>query len=151
MITNPNIQILEAAVKRLGTLIEEMVFVGGCATGMLLTDPAASPVRATIYVDVIVEVATLAQYHRFSNQLRQLGFIEDTNGGAPICRWKSDDAILGVMPTDPKILGFGNRWFTPAYEASEWDSLPSGKKIPVVARSLFSCHQARGLRQPWEK
>jgi hypothetical protein len=32
-----------------------MVFVGGCATGMLLTDPAASPVRATFDVDVIVE------------------------------------------------------------------------------------------------
>jgi len=44
-------------------------------------------VRATIDVDVIVEVTTLARHHRFSNQLRQLGFIEDTSGGAPICRW----------------------------------------------------------------
>jgi len=104
---------------------------------MLLTDPAASPVRATVDVDVIVEVATLARYHRFCNQLRQLGFIEDTSGGAPICRWKSDDAILDLMPTDPKILGFGNQWFTPAYEASEWASLPSGKNFRLLPAPYF--------------
>ena len=39
------------------------------------------PEIATIDVDVIVKVATLARYHWFSNQLRQLGFIEDTSGG----------------------------------------------------------------------
>lgn len=53
MIENPNIQILEAAVARLGTMTEMMAFVGGCTTGLLLTDPAASPVRATVDVDVI--------------------------------------------------------------------------------------------------
>ena len=67
MITNPNIEILEAAAERLITLNEEMVFVGGCATGLLLTDPAASPVRATIDVDVLVEVATLPNTICFLN------------------------------------------------------------------------------------
>lgn len=129
MIENPNIHILEAAAVRLGTMTEKMVFVGGSATGLLLTDPAASPVRATLDVDVIVEVATLARYHWLSDQLRQLGFIEDTSEEAPICRWIADDLILDVMPTDLKILGFGNQWFTPAYEASAWTVLPSGKQI----------------------
>ena len=68
--------------------------------------------KISVDVDVIVEVATLAQYHLLSDQLRQLGFIEDASAGAPICRWKADDVILDVMPTDPKILGFGNQWFT---------------------------------------
>jgi hypothetical protein len=39
------------------------VFVGGCAAGLLVTDPAASPVRATQDVDVVVEVVSLAGYH----------------------------------------------------------------------------------------
>ena len=137
MITNPNIQILEIAAERLITLTEEIVFVGGCATGLLLTDPASSPVRATIDVDVLVEVATLAEYHLLSEQLRQLGFVEDTSEDAPICRWKTSDAILDVMPTDPKILGFGNRWFTLAYEASEWTTLPSGKRIRLLQAPYF--------------
>jgi len=61
MQTNPNIQILEAAAERLITLTKEIVFVGGCATGLLLTDPATSPVRPTIDVDVLVEVASLVE------------------------------------------------------------------------------------------
>jgi predicted nucleotidyltransferase len=137
MITNPNIEILETAAERLKTLTEDMVFVGGCATGLLLTDPAASPVRPTIDVDVLVEVATLAEYHRLSEQLRQLGFVEDTSEDAPICRWKTPDVILDVMPTDPKILGFGNRWFTLAYKASEWTTLPSGKQIRLLPAPYF--------------
>ena len=137
MITNPNIQILEAAAERLRTLTEKMVFVGGCAAGLLLTDPAASPVRATIDVDVLVEVATLVEYYWLNKQLRQLGFIEDTSENAPICRWKTHDVILDVMPTDSDILGFGNRWFTLAYEASEWTTLPSGKRIRLLPATYF--------------
>jgi hypothetical protein len=137
MQTNPTIQILEAAAERLITLTEEIVFVGGCATGLLLTDPAASPVRPTIDVDVLVEVATLVEYHWLSEKLRQLGFDEDKSEDAPICRWKTSGVILDVMPTDPKILGFGNRWFTPAYAASEWTTLPSGKRIRLLPAPYF--------------
>ena len=46
-ITNPNLEILEAAVELLDELIDQLVFLGGCATGLLLTDMAAPPIRAT--------------------------------------------------------------------------------------------------------
>jgi len=38
---NPNIEILMFAVEQLEELADEMVFIGGCATGLLITDPAA--------------------------------------------------------------------------------------------------------------
>jgi len=41
---NPNIEILTMAVSKLGPVADEMVFLGGCATGLLITDPAAPPV-----------------------------------------------------------------------------------------------------------
>jgi len=145
MANNPNIQILEKAVKRLGAMADKMAFVGGCATGLLQTDPAASPIRATIDVDVIVEVATLARYHWLSDQLRRLGFIEDASEDAPLCRWKADDIILDVMPTDPKILGFGNQWFAPAYEASEWTVLPSGKQYGYYQPPILLPQSSRPL------
>jgi hypothetical protein len=88
-------------------------------------------------VDVLVEVATLVEYHRLSERLRRLGFVEDTSEDAPICRWKTADVILDVMPTDPGILGFGDRWFNLAYEASEWTTLPSGKRIRLLPSSYF--------------
>jgi len=107
-ILNPNIALLESAVYKLGTLSEEMVFVGGCATGLLLTDLAAPPIRATQDVDVLTEVATKGAYYKLSKKLRERGFTEDHRHGAPICRWVADDLLLDVMPTNPEILGFGS-------------------------------------------
>jgi hypothetical protein len=69
---NPNLEIMEIAVARLGELAEELVFLGGCATGLLITDTVAPPIRATKDVDVIVEVSSLNEYHRLSKRLRDL-------------------------------------------------------------------------------
>jgi hypothetical protein len=44
---DPNIEILAKVANALGELRARMTFVGGCATGLLITDPGASPVRAT--------------------------------------------------------------------------------------------------------
>jgi hypothetical protein len=56
--SNPNADRLLAAVEKLTPLLDRMVFVGGCATGLLISDPAATPVRPTLDVDVIVEIAS---------------------------------------------------------------------------------------------
>ena len=85
-VNNPNLLILEMAADKLGPLVDRVVFLGGCATGLLITDPAAPPMRTTIDVDVIVEVASLSGYHCFSSKLRERNFSEDSSPGAPICR-----------------------------------------------------------------
>jgi predicted nucleotidyltransferase len=137
MFKDPNLQILELAVERLGPLADEMVFLGGCATGLLLTDPGAPPVRATRDVDVIVEVATLGEYHRLSVRLRQRGFREDQDPDAPICRWTMEGLLLDVMPTSAAILGFGNEWYRPALKEAVFVELPSGNRIRMVTAPHF--------------
>ena len=126
---NPNIEILTMAVSKLGPVADEMVFLGGCATGLMITDPAAPPVRVTTDVDVITEVATLGEYYQLAERLRQRGFVEDQSQGAPICRWRLESTILDIMPTKPDVLGFGNQWYEPAVAAAEFVELPSGKSI----------------------
>jgi predicted nucleotidyltransferase len=74
---NPNLEILERVAHQLGPLANQMVFLGGCATGLLLTDVAAPPIRATQDVDVITEVASFQDYHRLAKKLRARGFKED--------------------------------------------------------------------------
>jgi hypothetical protein len=59
---NPNLELLELAAKQLRPLLSEIVFVGGCATGLLVDDPAAAPVRGTYDVDVIAEIGSYAEY-----------------------------------------------------------------------------------------
>lgn len=59
---NPNLALLELAAEQLRPLLSEIVFVGGCATGLLIDDPAAAPVRGTYDVDVIAEIGSCAEY-----------------------------------------------------------------------------------------
>lgn len=44
---DPNVAKVELIAHALGRLREKVVFVGGCAVGLLLTDPAAAPPRVT--------------------------------------------------------------------------------------------------------
>lgn len=136
-IQNPNLEILMLAVDQLGELADQMVFVGGCATGLLITDLAAPPIRVTRDVDAIVQVASRADYYQLSEALRSQGFSEDMSDDAPICRWVADNVILDVMPLDTEILGFGNEWYSPASENAEVIALPNGKKISMVSAPYF--------------
>src|SRR5258708_5311670 len=131
--------------ERLKRVLPEIVFVGGCTTGLLITDPAASPVRATDDVDVIVEVASYVEYARFSARLRDLGFSEDSSEGAPICRWVIDQMTLDVMPTNENILGFSNSWFKPAIEAAAIVDL-DGFELRVVTTPYFIATKLEAFR-----
>ena len=55
--------------------------------GLLLSDPAAPPIRVTRDIDALVELASLADYHRLSKRLRHAGFADYATDQAPICRW----------------------------------------------------------------
>jgi hypothetical protein len=111
-----NLAMIHHVATQLGELIDRVVFTGGAATGLLITDPAAGDVRQTMDVDLIVEATTTAEYHRLAKQLRELGFREDTSEGAPLCRWLIDEMIVDIMPIDKESLGFSNRWYAPAFE-----------------------------------
>lgn len=69
-----NLQRVVAVARQLGDFVQEVVFAGGAATGLLVTDPAIADVRPTIDVDVIVEVISHPDYFRLQERLRQQGF-----------------------------------------------------------------------------
>ena len=135
---NPNLQLLTDAAKLLEPILPELVFVGGCATALMITDNAAADVRPTFDVDAIAEITSYAAYTEFSEKLRKLGFQEDTREGAPLCRWRQNTTVLDVMPLDAKILGFSNTWYRPAMDHSEDRELEKGLKIRLVA-SVYFC------------
>ena len=116
---DPNRELLEAAVRLLRPLLDDLVFLGGCATGLFLTDTAAADLRPTKDVDAITEVASYAEYAKLSERLRELGLTEDTSEGAPLCRWRHGALIIDVMPTSADVLGFANRWYVPALASAQ--------------------------------
>jgi hypothetical protein len=134
---NPNLELLTDAAKLLEPLLDELVFVGGCATALLITDKAAAYVRPTFDVDAIAEISSYAEYTEFSERLKKIGFQEDTSEGAPLCRWRQKTTTLDVMPINPKILGFSNSWYRPAMDNAEERELEKGLKIRLVAPAYF--------------
>ncbi|HMD17096.1 MAG TPA: nucleotidyl transferase AbiEii/AbiGii toxin family protein [Terriglobales bacterium] len=133
---NPNAELLLSAVEKLVPLLDQIVFVGGCATGMLITDPGAAPVRPTVDVDAIVEIASYTELMALEDRLRQLGFEQPHVDGAPLCRWMHGDVILDLMPTDPKILGFSSRWYPQALASPETRSV-GGHQIRLISAPHF--------------
>ena len=142
---DPNRAQLEAAVRVLQPLLDELVFAGGCATGLLITDPAAGSVRPTMDVDVITEVASYAEYASLSERLRGLGLSEDSSEGAPTCRWRYRDLIIDVMPTDERVLGFSNRWYASAIAAARRITI-AGLDIRVVTAVYFLATKFEAFR-----
>lgn len=128
---DPNRANFERAVQLLTPLLDELVFVGGCATGLLITDEAAAGIRPTKDVDAIVEVASYSEYSRLSDRMRALGFREDTAVDAPLCRWRHHHLIVDLMPTDVSILGFTNRWYRSAMQFALTASIV-GRDVRIV-------------------
>ena len=48
---DPNRALFESVVHLLGPVLDDLVFVGGCTTGLFVTDPAAVGIRQTTDVD----------------------------------------------------------------------------------------------------
>lgn len=134
---DPNLAMLRLVADGLGPLVEDVVFVGGCAAGLLITDMAAPPTRETKDVDLIAEITTTHDYHLLSEKLRSRGFREEMRGNAIICRWHFGEVTVDVMPTESAILGFSNRWYAEAVTTAERICLPGGPEVRMVAAPWF--------------
>jgi len=142
---DPNLTLLEAAVRLLQPLLDDLVFVGGCATGLFITDPAAGGIRPTKDVDTITEVSSYAEYATLSERLRALKLHEDHREGAPTCRWRYGELTIDVMPTDERILGFSNRWYEPAI-ASAQNVTIAGLSIRLIIPVYFLATKLEAFR-----
>ncbi len=129
---------LSMVVERLGDLADEFVFVGGSVVPLLVTDEASPDCRPTIDVDVIVHVLRRHDYYALTERLAKIGFAIQM-GEDVICRFRSGELILDVMPTREDILTFSSRWYEPAINNFVFYELPGAKKIKVISAPLFLC------------
>ncbi len=81
-----NLRILEFVASKLGEIRDDVVFIGGCTTGLFITDPEFPDVRYTVDVDCIVDVISLNQYYQLEKKLAKQGFKKSLSEEV-ICRW----------------------------------------------------------------
>ena len=122
--------------------LREVAFVGGCTTGLLITDEASlDAVRFTDDVDLIVHVMGRGSWYRLQQDLATKGFRSSPEDEV-LCRMRlrdesATDLIVDFMPDDASILGFSNRWYADALREAGDHALPSGTVIRVVTPAYF--------------
>ncbi len=148
-----NIEQLIAVAEQLQNMKDEVVFVGGSTTALLVDDVAASQARQTEDVDFIVDIAISGDLYKFEDRMRQLGFKNDTSKGSHICSWTMDfhgqTLKVDAMPTDDKSLGFSNRWYKDSIESAWTKEIKKGLSVNVVdpvyfLGTKFEAYKGRG-------
>ena len=134
---DPNVAMVEIVVDALGDVADDVVLIGGCATGLLVTGPRAQRIRATLDVDLVAEATTLRDYHAIERRLLHRGFRHDTSSGAPICRWVGFGVTLDLMPSQAGVLAFHNQWYPLAVATAQPLTLPSERVIRLIAAPVF--------------
>jgi hypothetical protein len=122
---------------RLQPLLDQLVFVGGQVTELLITDPVAPRLRPTDDVDAICEAATRLDYHQLGERLKELGFAEDMSPGAPMCRWRAGTDVIDVMPADEEILHFKGDWYPIALRTAQSCSITDTLTIRIASAPAF--------------
>ncbi len=146
---DPNLALLMGMARAMGPLCEQVVFVGGCATGLLIDNPSLMDVRPTEDVDAIVEVASLVGYHQLAGQLAQRGFKQTMADNTPPFRWFWNRLQLDLVPVDEKVLGFANRWYRAGFGLAVQAILDDGLVLrhlsaPYFLATKFEAFKDRG-------
>lgn len=152
-----NVEMLEVVAQALGQqLCQEVAFVGGCTTALLLTDEfSREEVRYTDDVDLVVQIAGYGQWQQLIKNLRGKGFRESSDD-LIVCRMRLGELKVDFMPADPEtadLLGCNNRWFAVGLVTAREHSLPSGTQIrlftpPYFLATKLEAYVGRGARNP---
>lgn len=132
-----NIERLQDVAEALDELNERVVYVGGSVAQLYVDDEAAEEARPTMDVDCVVELYSHQEYEEFCELLRKKKFEENSDNGAPICRWLYKGEMVDVMPTDEKFLGFTNKWYQPGIQRKVDYTLPNGRVIQILPALFF--------------
>lgn len=123
MRTLPPIELLNDASEKLGDLCPEVVFLGGAVVGLLITEKGGLPPRATVDVDVAIEISgTFLDVYDLDRRLLNLGFKNDISG--PVCRYLHGPSVVDVIPVNPESVGDVNSWYPLAIQTAEPHTLP---------------------------
>jgi predicted nucleotidyltransferase len=132
-----NIGILESVAIGLGDMLPQFVFVGGSVVELYAPPSIRTEVRMTDDVDCVVEVTSLARYYDLEEQLRAIGFYDDMDEEAPICRKLYRGIKVDIMPTDENILSFSNRWYRDGFLLAQNYRISDAITIKILPVTYF--------------
>ena len=143
-----NIDRVQIIARALGEIKEQVVFVGGSIVELYADNPELSDIRPTIDVDCVtdLQICTYSDYSKLEQELRKLGFHDDTTENAPICRKIYRGIKVDFMPVNPDILGFSNIWYKDGIANKTSVVLPGGIAIFIFPVEFFLATKFEAMR-----
>ena len=117
-------------------LHEDFVFVGGSVVECYSTSSVAEQARPTDDIDVVLELAHYGKYANLQERLIQAGFNPDANSRV-ICRYKYKGITVDIMPDEPTILGFSNKWYKDGIKGSIMYSIDDTLSIKIFSAPFY--------------
>jgi predicted nucleotidyltransferase len=137
LISVQKLMLTEVAIALGDELLKDVVFVGGCSTGLLVTDEfTKEQIRYTDDVDLIVDVVGYPAWIVLQEQLGRHGFTIDM-GEEVICRMLLGELKVDFMPIDSGVLGFTNRWYKDAVTYAQDFVLNEQITIKLISPEYF--------------
>lgn len=135
---NTHRDMIAMVAKALGEeLLSQVAFVGGCTTGLLITDEMTKEaIRYTDDVDLIINVVGYTGWHKFSERLVEQGFHISMDDEVN-CRFRLGQLKVDFMPDDADALGFTNRWYKAALQHPQLFPITEGINIQLVSPVYF--------------
>lgn len=146
-----NAFVLEAVAHGLSDMLDQFVFVGGSVVELYASSETYQEARETDDVDCVVEVTSLASYYILEEKLRALGFNDDMDVDAPICRKLYKGIKVDIMPTDEHILQFTNKWYKEGFVNAQSYALSSEKHIKILTAPYFIASKLEAFFSPYRK
>lgn len=138
-----NISSLKIVASALSIFEHNIVFIGGAVVELYCDDEARGEVRHTDDIDVVIELVSRAAHADFEDKLRQIGFQHDTS---MICRFKYSGITVDIIPTDPNILSFSNRWYEEGINHTISITLDSQVVIKIFEVTYFLATKIEALK-----
>jgi len=143
-----NIVRIKGVYNALGTLKNDVVFIGGATVSLYADNPLQTDVRPTIDIDILVEILTYGRYVKVQEMLAGLGFHVDKESKI-ICRYRYQGLIVDIMPIDEAVLGFNNKWYKEGYATRMVCNIDENTKVniftpPYFIASKLEAFKARG-------
>lgn len=145
---------IESVARALGDeMLNDVAFVGGCTTGLLVTDEVTKEgIRFTDDVDLIMNAVGFTGWSAFQEQLKSKGFSVSLEDDV-ICRMRLGELKVDFMPDDETILGFSNRWYRQALETAQAYQLTDEIVIrlltpPYFVATKLEAYKGRGNNDP---
>lgn len=139
-----NITRIAAIANALAELNKDVVYIGGAVVSLYCPRPELIDLRVTDDVDVIIEITSRYKFLLLEEKLRKLGFVNDMESGI-ICRWKYKGFIVDIIPTDQRILGFTNEWYSEGIQNKEKIEVRN-KEIFILPVAYFLATKIEALR-----